>query len=441
MKRYDTVVIGSGVGGSSAAWALRDGGQKVLMVEEDLWGGTCPNRGCDPKKVLAAGVEVVERNNQLAGKGFSPISSINWPALMDFKRSFTQPYPAQFKKDAEDYGVETLHGRARFLSATQVQVEDEVFEADTFVVATGQRPALLNIEGKEHLLTSNDFLELDHMPPSMTFIGGGYIAFELASIAGAAGCEVTILDSGSRPLLGFDEGLAAEMVKAYKARGIHFAFNVNIQKVRREGEGFVLTGQGYSERTDCVICAAGRVPNTEHLGLEKAGVEYGKKGIPVDENLRTSNPAIFACGDVLDKQHPRLTPVSSFEGKYVARKILEAGTPPIQYPPVATVVFGSPKLAQVGVTPAQAKEQPGRYTLKEVDMTDWFNYRRVNDPVSKARLVYEGETLMGAAVLNHQADDIINTLLLLIQQGVTHQELTGMIFASPTFGSDLCSLV
>ncbi|MEA5002035.1 MAG: NAD(P)/FAD-dependent oxidoreductase, partial [Christensenella sp.] len=372
MKKYDVVVIGSGVGGSSAAYALKEGGKSVALVEEDLWGGTCPNRGCDPKKVFVAGMEAVERNNQLAGKGLSPIRSINWPELLAFKRTFTDPFPEAFKKEAQGNGIDTIAGSACFVDERKIDVGGTVIEADAFIIATGQRPGILDIEGKEYLKTSTDFLGMEELPPRMAFLGAGYIAFELAAIANAAGSEVTVIHHNNRPLKGFDANMVSEMVTAFQGKGVRFVFDTEIGRVQEENGQFILSGDDYSAEADYVVCAAGRVPNIEKLELEKAGVAYGKRGISVNKYLQTSNTYVFACGDVIDKKQPKLTPVAKFEGQYIAKKILDEQAAGIVYPPVATVVYGSPKLAQVGIDVSEAQRQPEKYVIRELDMTGWF---------------------------------------------------------------------
>lgn len=446
MEKYDVVVIGSGPGGAATAYALKDGGKRVALVEDDLWGGTCPNRGCDPKKMLVSGMEVVERNNQMLGRGFSLIESIDWPELMAFKRSYTDPFPRSFKKGVEAYGIDAIEGSARFVGDNRIEAGDAVIEADAFVIATGQRPSILGIEGSEHLLTSTDFLDMDELPKRMAFLGAGYIAFELAAIANAAGSEVTIVHHNDRPLKGFDSDLVDSLVEAYEDRGISFAFDVDIEAIAEDERGYLLRGRGsgdreYVERFDCVVGATGRIPNVEALDLENAHVNYDGHGITVDGFLQTSNPAVYACGDVVAKKAPKLTPTASFEGAYLARRILGSAAEPLAYPPIVSIVYGSPKLAQVGVSPAEAAERDGSYKFDEMDLTNWFTYRRIGEPVSKVKLVHEGDRLVGASALSSQADALINHLAILIDNAIVHEDFNRMILGSPTLASDLPSLV
>lgn len=441
MKKYDVVIIGSGVGGTTAAYALKKANKSVALIENDLWGGTCPNRGCDPKKVLISAVEAMDFNKQLIGKGFHSISPIDWSELMAFKHSFTDPFPDAYKKGLKGAGIDAINGTAKFINNNQVQVKDDIFEASNFIISTGQQPNVLDIEGKEYLKTSSDFLDLNKLPKKITFIGAGYIAFELATIANAAGSEVSIIHRNDHPLGGFDKDFVKEMVHALEAKGIKFIFNVDIQKVIKDKNHFIISGDNYEDVSDYVICSAGRIPNAESLDLSKAGIKYDKQGISVDTQLKTSNPLVYACGDVIIKKVPKLTPVAEFEGNYIAEKILKDTTKAIVYPPIASIVYGSPKLASVGLSISEAKEQPDKYSIEETDMHSWFNYRRLNEPIVKAKLIFANQQLVGATILGNEADNLINYLAIIISKKITHEELKNMILGSPTLASDLAYLI
>lgn len=441
-KIYDVIVIGSGVAGMAVAHELATK-KKIAVIENDLWGGTCPNRGCDPKKLLYAAVETKDAVTHLSGKGFSVNPQVHWPELMSFKESIIKPMSTASKKSLETAEIETVKGKAVFINENTIQVNNDTLTAEKFIIATGARPTLLNIEGKEHLLTSADFLSLKEMPKKVIFIGGGYVAFELATIANAAGAEVHIVHHNDRPLKAFDLELVDELIQQLESKGVTFHYNLNTKSVVQTDDQFILTADNNESITaDLVFCATGRTPNSEELNLEKAGVTVDKKGIKVNEYLQSSNEIIFACGDVVSKKVEKLTPVASFEGAYLANYLTGKTSEKITYPSIPTVIYSSPKLAQTGMSTKQATEQKETYEVTTIDATSWFSYRRVNEPVSKIKVITHRETglLVGASCLNAKADEMINFLTLLINKKITTQETAQFIMAYPTHASDLSSI-
>lgn len=439
-KTYDVVVIGSGVAGKALATGLASEGKNVAIVENDLWGGTCPNKGCDPKKVLVSAVEALNLSIQLKNKGVKQAPLIDWPDLMTFKKSFTDPVPEQSKKGLEKSGVETYTGTAEFIDKKRVKVNEDTLEADQFVIATGQHPSLLDIEGKEYFLTSDDFLSLPKMPDTVTFIGAGYIAFEFAAIANAAGAKVHVIQHNNTPLKAYDQDFVKEIMENLKAKGVTFHLNTNITKIEKESTGLKLTdSDSFHLKTDLVFGTTGRIPSVEKLDLEKANVDYDKKGIKVNGKLQTSNPSIFAIGDVIAKKQPKLTPVSSLESSYLLSLLTEKTDDPLSYPEIPSIVFSSPKMAQVGVTIEEATKNENKYEIKTVDATEWFSYRRTNEPVSKVKVIIDKDSdlLAGATCLNNEADELINYFSMLINKQISADELKDMVFTYPTIASDL----
>lgn len=442
-EHFEVIVIGSGVAGKSIAMGLASSEKQVAIVEEDLWGGTCPNRGCDPKKVLLSAVEAKDKANQLSGKGVKEEIHINWPDLMAFKQTFTHPVSEQSKKGLEDTGVTTLTGSAQFTSQNTIQVGESVVEADQFIIATGARPRILDLPGSEHFLTSDDFLSLPDMPDTLTFVGGGYITFELASIANAAGADVHVIQHNDTPLKAYNQSFVQELMNQLESKGVTFHLNTDVAEIKKTDQGYSLTDkQDFELTTDLVFAATGRIPNADTLNLEAAGVDYDKGGILVDQHLRTSNPSIFALGDVLSKKEPKLTPVSSFESSYLLNYLTDKTDQPIVYPTIPTILFTSPKLAHIGVTTEEAEKHPDYYEASTIDTSKWFSYSRVNEPVSKVSIVTEKESgqLVGAACLNNEADQLINYFSFLINRQIKKEELSTMMFAYPSIGSDLSSL-
>ncbi|MGK2870165.1 MAG: FAD-dependent oxidoreductase [Mycobacterium sp.] len=212
-EQFDLIVIGAGMAGVAAANKCAAQGWKVAIVDSLPYGGTCALRGCDPKKILRRGAEVIDSARLMRGKGIDDADlSINWADLMKHKHGFTDPVPQNMEDGLSSHGVTTLHGRARFTGPRQLEIEDTAYDADRFLVATGARPRPLDFPGHEHLIDSTDFLDLGELPSRILFVGGGFISFEFAHIAARVGSSPVIVDRGERPLKGFDPDLVELLV-------------------------------------------------------------------------------------------------------------------------------------------------------------------------------------------------------------------------------------
>ena len=437
MKKYDAIVIGSGPAGNAAAYALKEQGKTTAIIESDLWGGTCPNRGCDPKKMLMSGVEAQKRIETMIGNGFEETPKIVWEDLMAFKKSYTDTVPQNTKNGLDAAEIDRYQGQASFINKTQIVVDDQTLTAEQFLIATGQRPAVLPIEGQEFLQSSTDFLSLDHLPEKIVFIGAGYIAFELAVIANAAGSEVHIIHHNDRPLKEFDVELVNDLVEHLKQAGINFHFNVNTKAIELLHPNYRVTGENFELVADMVIGATGRNPNVEGLNLENAGVSYAKRGIKVDDHLRTTQQHIFACGDVITKSQPKLTPVAGFEAAYVA-KAMNGETKAIDYPLIPTIVFGDQRLARIGLSERELADHAENYHSETTDLSSWYTYHRINDQGAKIKFVYdEKNRIVSISCLSQLADEVINYLLIVLMKKMTHEEIERYIFAYPSPASDL----
>ncbi|WP_125711705.1 dihydrolipoyl dehydrogenase family protein [Companilactobacillus kedongensis] len=437
-NKYDAIVIGGGPAGLAEAYALKAASKNVAVIENYQWGGTCPNRGCDPKKMLLSGVQARDRIEQLQGKGFSDIPWVNWTELETFKETYTSKIPAGSRNGIVSAGITAIDGEPKFISTDQVEVNGEVYQADNFVIATGQRPSRLNITGKENLLTSTDFMNLKSMPKKIIFIGAGYIAFELATIASATGAEVHIVHHNDRPLKEFDASYVDELVKQLQYRGINFHFNVDTKSIENNTKGYTLKADDFSLDSDLIVGATGRIPNVEELALDRANVKFDNKGIQTNDHLQTTNPKIYAIGDVLDKVAPKLTPVAGFEASYVASVINGSQSHGIVYPAIPTLVYGGPELAKVGISTVEAKKDPDNYRVVDQDLTKWFTYYRTSEHVAKAKVVFDNDDqIVGATILSNEADEVINYLTIAINKKMKHDKIANTIFSYPTPASDL----
>lgn len=440
---YDVVIIGSGASGTTVAFEAQAAGLKVAIVEERSWGGTCVLRGCDPKKVLVGAAEARNLSTRLRGKGIKEAATISWTDLMAFKETFVEDVPESRLESFQEAGIETFFGPASFQNENTLQVGNDILSAKKIVIATGATPNTLKVEGQEHIQTSDDFLSLEKLPDSVVFIGGGYISFEFASIALAAGRDVHIIHHNSEPLKKFDPDFVAALVATLKEEGIHFHFDTDITKINKNGEKLHIEGKnGFSLETDLIIGATGRTPNIAHLALDKANIDYTKKGITVNEKLQTPNhPHIYACGDVAATKGAPLTPVVSMEAALVAKNIL-GGNEKIDYPAIPSVVFTSPKLASIGISMEEANANPEKYQIKNHDTTNWYTYRRTNEKIALVKIIEDRETgqIKGAHFLSEEADYMVNYIAILMKANLTLADLQSVIFAYPSPASDLTAL-
>ncbi len=448
-KKYDLVVIGTGSAASTVASTCRATGWQVAIIDSRPFGGTCALRGCDPKKVLVGAAEVIDWIQRMKGKGIqSNQVRIEWPELMRFKRSFTEPVPKRREESFARAGIAAFHGRARFSDPKTVQVGEDVLEGRYVLVATGARPMTLKIPGEEHLTTSDQFLELDNLPRRIVFIGGGYISFEFAHVAARAGAQVTILHRGTRPLEGFDPDLVDQLVKRTRALGIDLQLETQAQAIEHASDRLAVQASVGSEKrafeAEMVVHGAGRVPEVDDLNLAAANVEWDARGVKVNDYLQSvSNPAVYAAGDSAASGGLPLTPVAGYEGGVVAANLLEGNHRKPDYLAVPTVVFTVPPLASVGLQERPARERGLRFRTNRQVTSSWYSSRRVGEEFSGFKvLIEEGSNrILGAHLLGSQSEELINVFALAIRTGTRAADLKHIMFAYPTHASDIAYMV
>lgn len=447
-RKFDLVSIGTGSAASSVASRCRDAGWQVAVVDSRPFGGTCALRGCDPKKVLVGAADVLDWAKRMSGKGvqFEKLY-IDWHELMRFKRSFTEPVPKKRDEEFEKAGIAAFHGHARFVGTSSVQVGADVLDARYVVIATGQKPAELKIVGAEHLTISDQFLELDELPKRILFIGGGYIAFELAHVAARAGSQVTIVQSDTHPLPLFEPDLVSQLIARTRDLGVDVQLGFTADVIEKNSAGFTVraSGQARSFEVDMVVHAAGRVPEIDDLNLDAAGVKWDKKkGVTVNEFLQSvSNPSVYAAGDAAASGGLPLTPVASYEGSIVASNLLKGNHQKPDFMGVPSVVFTIPPLASVGLKEEDATRQKLKFRVKKETTSSWYSSRRIGETYSGFRtLVEEGtDRILGAHLLGGQADEVINLFAVAIRSGITATSLKHTLFSYPTHASDLIHML
>ncbi len=441
-KHYDVIILGAGPAGTAAAYGL-SAQKSVLVVENDLFGGTCPNRGCDPKKMLYSAVETRQRVSRMQNSGLTNLPAINWPALMAFKRAYTSTIPDGTRQGLTGAGIETFHGQATFLDDHHLSLDGQTVMGDTFILATGRRPRTLTIPGHQLLKTSTDFLDLDSLPNHITFVGAGLVTMELANIANEAGATVDIIHHNNRPLKEFPSAFVDELVAQMTTRGIHFYFDTSVTGVKRAGSTLTLSTNNQDFNTDLAIAGVGRIANAENLMLEKCGVSASEHGVQVDEFLRTNVPHIYAIGDVAEKSEPNLTPVASFEGRYVANLLTGQTDQAINYPAIPRILFGTTEIGEVGVSVQTAQQAPERYQITSFDLTHWYTYNRIRDQAAKAYVIRDRDhhQVVGFSILSSISEQLLNAFTVILNRQVTNDEIQRTIFAYPSQASDLQYLV
>jgi glutathione reductase (NADPH) len=445
----DAIVIGTGSAAQSVAYKVREAGWSVAVIDSRPFGGTCQLRGCDPKKVLVGVSELADWSHRMQGKGISaPALSIEWPEVIRFKRTFTDPAPAENAQAFAQAGILARQGRAHFVDRTTVEVEGETFVGRYVAIAGGAQHATLRIPGEDQLTTSTQFLELDRLPRRILFVGGGYIAFEFAHVAARAGSQVRVLHRGSRPLQKFDPDLVGMLVEATRGLGVEVGLNTEVVAIERQADGFLVRArtpaQEQTFEADMVVHAAGRVPEIDDLDLEVAGVARTPAGVSVNEYLQSvSNPAVYAAGDAVDSGGFPLTPVAGMQGAIVASNLLKGNHRTPNYAGIPSVVFTTPPLARVGLTEEVARAQGLRFATNHADTSDWYTSRRVALRHTGFKTLVEEGTgrILGAHLLGEHAEDVINLFGLAIRTGIRAGDLKHAVFAYPTSASDLGSML
>src|SRR5690554_2829395 len=265
IKEYDVFIIGSGTAGKTVAFDCAAEGMKVAIADNREFGGTCANRGCDPKKVMVGITEAFQIAKDLEGKGIVKAPKIDWPALQNYKSLFTDAVPATTEKKIKKAGIDLYHQSPKFLDENTLSVEGKTVKAKKIVIATGLKPMELKIPGREHFKISDDFLELKELPKNIVFVGGGYIGMEFAHIAARCGAKVTVIESGERPLDNFEEDIVSHLSEVSKALGIEIILNARVTAVKKLQKNYRVSydrnGRTNSIDTATVFNTAGRVPS------------------------------------------------------------------------------------------------------------------------------------------------------------------------------------
>ncbi len=439
---FDLFVIGGGSGGVRCGRIAAGHGARVAVAEERFWGGTCVNVGCVPKKLLVQAGEYGGWAEDAAGFGWQITKGPHdWAKLIAAKDREIGRLNGIYKRLLDNAGATIFEARATFVDAHTLDVGGRRITAEHIVIATGGHPVRLPIPGAELGIISDDAFYLPRMPQRVAIIGSGYIAVEFAGIFASLGAHVDMVYRQPLPLRGFDVDLRESSVEALGAQGIVLHPGTLPTRIDANGEERVLSfGQGQVLHTDLVFFATGRAPATKGLGLEKAGVALNDAGaVIVDQNLRSSQPNIYALGDVTDKLN--LTPVAIAEGHALADTLFGRNPRGVSLLNVPTAVFSTPPIATCGLTEEQAAElgpvdvyvsrfTPMRHTLSG----------RARRSMMKLVVDQVSQKVVGAHMLGEDAPETMQGLAIAIVMGATKADFDRTIGIHPTAAEEYVTL-
>lgn len=445
-ERYDVIILGGGNAGFGVSQIAHEAGKKIAFVEARDFGGTCPNRGCTPKKVLVAAAHALHEIEIAEVHGIAvDRPKLDWAKLIRREKDMIGGIPQSLEDLAGKRG-DVFKGSAKFVGTDAVEVNGTRLEGDNIVIATGSKPRPLPIPGAEHLITSDEVLSRESQPDEIVFIGGGVIAMEFSHVYARAGTKVTILEALPR-LLPRVEADAVAAVRAESERiGIAVTTEADVREiVQSNGKLRVVYRHDGRERmvaADAVVNGAGRIANVDGLDLEAGNVRHDRTAVEVDDYLRsTSNPAVWVCGDALVSS-AQLSPLATYEGRIVGRNIVDGPTMKPDYSVIPSCVYTVPALSTVGLTEEEARDKGLEVRVSVNDMRDWFSGISYAETVAWAKvLVDPGEDrIVGAHMVGHQGEDLIHLFALAMRHGITASALKDGVFAFPTFSADVKSL-
>lgn len=445
MLDYDFIAIGGGNAGLAAAHRIARTGRRVALVDKGPVGGLCSLAGCNPKKVLVRATEILEELRHAGEHGIRVSGvEIDWSRVFDRKKTFTDPVPVKTEEGLVKAGIALIRGPARFTSKETLEVAGDELTASGFLIATGSAPRQLSFPGAELVKISDDILDLREVPRDLVVLGAGIVAFEFGQVFARLGSRVTMLHRGDRALSNMDKDLADAVLEHSRTLGVNFVPNAVLRSVRQEDSRLVVEAEVKeglrSYPADFVLNATGRAPAIESLALEAAGVEVDRKGVVVNEYLRSpGNPRVFAGGDAHGRR--QLSPVASYEGRIVAKNFLKGNVEPVRYDAIPQALYTVPPLAAVGMTEEEARVAGLDIDVVTNDMSEWKVYAIAGKRPARSKVLIEkgSRKILGAHLFGASADEQIHVFAMAIRFGLTAGDLGEMVWAYPTFSSVLDS--
>jgi len=445
-EHFDLVTIGGGSGGLAAAQRAAEHGASVALIESAPLGGTCVNAGCVPKKITYTAASLAHAIEDARDYGFDlSLHGHDWAGFATKRQAYIQRLNGIYERNLAKKGVEYIVGRGQFKDPHTVQVAGRILTGKHILVATGGRPTVPQIPGRELGLTSDDFFRLTSRPQRVAIAGAGYVAVEFAGVLRALGSEVTLLYRKDSVLRDFDEYLQSGLLHAMGEDGIALVSRARPAAVTRSNEGLVLATEDGREfgPFDAVIWAVGREPSTSDLNLAAAGVVTDAQGfITTDVYQVTSVPHIFALGDVTGRA--ALTPVAIAAGRRTADRVFGGMSGRhLDYSYIPTVIFTHPPIGTCGFSESAARQRFGEsvrcYTTEFVPLYYGITGHK---PKTRMKLVTAGadERVVGCHILGPGADEMLQGFTVAIRMGATKRDFDDTVAIHPTSAEELVTM-
>ena len=441
---FDLFVIGAGSGGVRAGRMAAAMGVKVGMAEDRYMGGTCVNVGCVPKKLFVYGSHYHEDFKDSAGYGWDVTANgFDWSTLRDNKTKEIERLNGIYRNMLKNAGVNLIEGRARITGPNSVEVSGQEYTAERILIATGGWPFVPEFEGSEHAITSNEVFYLDEFPKRALVVGGGYIAVEFAGIFAGLGAETSLIYRGDMFLRGFDEEVRQFTAEEVAKKNVNLRFNNNITRIEKQSDGSLLAHMtdGTILEADTILYATGRVPNVTDLGLETVNIEQQQNGaIVVNDNFETSEPSIYAIGDVIDRI--QLTPVALAEGMALVRNLFGGQDQKVDYNLIATAVFCQPNIGTVGLTEEQVREQYANVDVYKSSFRAMKHTLSGSDEKTFMKMLVDRDTdkVLGIHMVGADAGEIIQGMAVALKAGATKAVFDSTIGIHPTSAEEFVTM-
>jgi glutathione reductase (NADPH) len=445
-EEVDLFVIGAGSGGVRAARISSGYGARVMIAEEYRVGGTCVIRGCVPKKLLVYASRFAEEFEDAAGYGWTvPKPKFDWPTLIANKDREIDRLEAAYTSNLERSKVSIVKSRAVLVDQHTVRLTatGQTVRAKHILIATGGSPSLgKDIEGHDHVISSNESFHLKELPKRIVIQGGGYIAVEFAGIFNGLGSEVTLVYRGDNILRGFDEDVRNHLRAEMEKRGIKIITKRIVEGIEKVDHGLCVELSDHENIVaDKVMFATGRRPNVKGLGIEAAGVKLDEKGaIAVNEFSQTNVPHIYAVGDVTDRV--ALTPVAIREGHAFADSVFGGKPTPVDHANVPTAVFSEPECGVIGLTEAQACEKLAKVDIYKTTFRPMKATLSGRDTRTFMKLVIDGLTdrVVGAHIVGPDAGEMIQLIGIAVRVRATKADFDATMAVHPTAAEELVTM-